>query len=68
MEVGSDGDLDLSREYHKKLFGPLFVFMVELSFKVLLHILRPLLDALASLCNTIGHLYSPVFTKWDLKD
>ena len=24
MKVGTGGNLDLSREYHKKLFGPLF--------------------------------------------
>ena len=24
MKVGSGGDLDLSREYSKKLFGPMF--------------------------------------------
>ena len=35
MKVGTGGNLDLSREYHKKLFGPLAVlFMVELSFKL----------------------------------
>ena len=34
MKVGTGGNLDLSREYHKKLFGPLVLFMVELSFKL----------------------------------
>ena len=32
MKVGTGGNLGLSREYHKKLFG-LAVYMVELSFK-----------------------------------
>ena len=31
MKVASDGNLGLSREYLKKLFGPV-LFMVELSF------------------------------------
>ena len=31
MKVGTGGNLGLSREYHKKLFGPLF-YMMELSF------------------------------------
>ena len=33
MKVGSGGNLGLSREYPKKLFGPIVLFMVELSFK-----------------------------------
>ena len=42
MEVGSAGNLDLSREYHKTLFGPTFFFMVALSFKMLVNdILNP---------------------------
>ena len=36
MKVGTGGNLDLSREYHKKLhvFGVSVLFMMELSFNV----------------------------------
>ena len=31
MKVGTGGNLGSSRKYTEKLFGPLFLFMVELS-------------------------------------
>ena len=32
MEVGTGGNLGLSREYHKKLFGPNAVFVIMCMF------------------------------------